>query len=276
MINIVKMKTFVALLACVLYSACTVIDTSTGVTITPNPSSSTVYYNGEDILLQVSKSKDNNVNIKEVTFYLDKEEIGSVTKEPFTFCYTPQNISQGWHNISYSFSYKGQGVEGTNSYTWPIPLVFSLRVGDKYQGGLIYSLNTKGEHGLIVSTEDVNVNGQTEFTWGPKGKQDMTKEDGAYNTKIMASISTNRDQAGYLFKNDYTYNGYKDWYIPTIEEVTDLLEYSNLKTLIGNKIYWTSSGIGDTMAGTFVCFPFMERSFKDKNSKYALRLVRKF
>lgn len=273
----INMKRTVVLFTFILCTACEIdVDSSTGLEIVPNPSSSTVYYNNEDILLRVNKIGDNNVNMKEVKFYLDNEEIGSAVKEPFELHYIPLNVSPGWHNISYSFNYEEKGVEGTNTITWPTPLVFSLRIGDKFQGGLVYSLDSKGEHGLIVATEDVNVNGQSEFIWGPKGKQDMTKEDGAYNTKIMASICTQKDQAGYLFKSEYTYNGYRDWYIPTSEEVTDLLEYPNLRTLFSDKIYWTSSGIGEAMAGTFTCFPLMSREYKDKDSKYALRLIRKF
>jgi hypothetical protein len=105
------------------------------------------------------------------------------------------------------------------------------------------------QKGLVVATEDAG-----EAEWGCRG----TVFPGAYNsaigtgqqntTAILAGCST----AGIAARlcNDYSSEGYTDWYLPSIDELSTLYQNRvaiNLTYSVANSgLYWSSTNIVNT------------------------------
>jgi hypothetical protein len=117
-------------------------------------------------------------------------------------------------------------------------------IGAKYQGGIVFYWNDKtGKHGLIALENDLG-----EFIW------QVAKD-------TCAKLSL---------------NGYRDWRLPTMEELGAL--YSN-RNVVGGFTpgkYWSSLDINNAQAG---CEPFdygVENNYCYKSTKNRVRLVRAF
>jgi hypothetical protein len=161
-----------------------------------------------------------------------------------------------------------------------------LCLGDTYQGGKIFYLESSGEHGFISSTEDLYYNDgsgiQYGFSWGAYGLNlGTTKNNGETNTKLMATNSTSIGQAGYSFKNGLNYNGYSDWYIPSLNEL-ELLKENN--AYVGTfehsdtnwkNFYWSSTERSETIAFCENLYALAGNT-SDKSYMRKIRPIRKF
>ena len=115
-------------------------------------------------------------------------------------------------------------------------------IGEKYDGGIIFYIDSTGRHGLIVSQFDLS----TSAKWGYSDTSTHATEKeigtGKSNTsKIIKLIKTPGIAARLCV--DYEYNGFKDWFLPSIEELNLIYNNLKLKKLVdfsdGN--YWSSS-----------------------------------
>jgi hypothetical protein len=110
-------------------------------------------------------------------------------------------------------------------------------------GGIVFYITAGGMHGLEAAPEDQSSNAP----WGCvgtsiAGAQGSVVGTGAANT---AAIVAGCAAAGTAAKvaSAYTLNGYSDWFLPSIDELT--LMYSQ-RTVIGgfaSQFYWSSSEI---------------------------------
>jgi hypothetical protein len=134
----------------------------------------------------------------------------------------------------------------TKSFTSEI-----LAVGHKYMGGIIGYIFVPGDagyvvgevHGIIVSIEDQN----TRVVWGRLsgggpytcGAYGFEIGDGAANT---AAIEANTFQNDFAIRTvvDYTYQGFTDWFLPSIVELIRL--HTNRIILgLAKDWYWSST-----------------------------------
>lgn len=114
-------------------------------------------------------------------------------------------------------------------------------IGEEFEGGIIFFIDPSGDHGLIVTTSD-----QATAEWGffenqvgASGKEVGT---GKTNTDKITDASSDLTIAAHIC-NNLVSNGYKDWYLPSYEEL--ILIHKNLgqKKLVDfiNEDYWSSS-----------------------------------
>lgn len=122
--------------------------------------------------------------------------------------------------------------------------VEKLTIGQEYGGGIIFYIDSTGQHGLICASYD-----QSEASTWSNGANKTTNASlsaigtGNINTEIIVTAQGNGSYAAQLC-NDLVLNGYSDWYLPSKMECFYM--YFNLKTLRGlgnfsDAKYWSST-----------------------------------
>ena len=123
-----------------------------------------------------------------------------------------------------------------------------LSIGMQYEGGIIFYLDSTGQHGLICAPND-----QGSFQWGCYGTNIVGTSTGfgtgQVNTSFILAGCSTRPIATSVC-DDLVLNGYSDWFLPSKDELQ--LMYSNLHVQgIGgflNTEYYSSSQYSPTDA----------------------------
>lgn len=129
-----------------------------------------------------------------------------------------------------------------------------LAIGDTYMGGIIFYLDGSGQHGLIRALDQgVGVGDTTyNYTWTANANGPFISTNangtaigtGKSNTDLILSAIPNAQSAKYC--DDYNYNGYSDWYLPSYNEMQAI---SNSFLFPGFIQYaWTSTDADQTNA----------------------------
>ena len=184
-----------------------------------------------------------------------------------------------------------------NSFFTPTgfnPPITNLAVGDFYQGGTVVYLLQSGDpgydpiiqHGFIFGEFIDNPNpgaGGPRWPWGSPPQQNVSTGSaigtGATNTAaILAAYAPNTDlQYGAYAVHNSTYNGYTDWFIPSLYELKAIIPFA--KTLgpwTANTTYaWTSTQTGTSTAWCIYNNQLNEEDFL-KIGYYLIPLVRSF
>jgi len=221
-----------------------------------------------------------NGTITEVIFYFDGKSIESVISQPYNIKFTPNDVEPGNHKVT-CIAKTSKG----NSFSAETSVELKLRLGDSYQGGKIYYLDSTGKHGLIASTTDLKYSGDAgdvvRFCWGYQTVLGTSNDNGKANTLLMANNSTSTSFAAFHFKSPgYNYNGYSDWYIPSINELQLLKDN---KSYVGGfssatdwqAMYWSSSESTQTYA-FILNFNVLMANYDDKAKVFKIRPIRQF
>jgi hypothetical protein len=168
-------------------------------------------------------------------------------------------------------------------------------LGELYGGGVIFYLNSTGQHGLICSMIDLS----SGICWIPKAFQTVligptaqSDWNGYNNTLAIISHAGqgNTYAAGLcsIYTNaDYSTGIYNDWYLPAIDELNKLLHarYEVNKTLdddgnpettaLVKDFYWSSTEYNNGGALYFSFYNGIQDGF-NKHDTYLVRAVRAF
>jgi hypothetical protein len=116
-----------------------------------------------------------------------------------------------------------------------------LKVGSKYQGGVVVYLDKTGRNGLIVAEREFG-----SAVWGEDGNigangNGIADGTGMENTKKIVELASSKIKKG-VFRNkeilistaarlclESNYNGYNDWYLPTKAEIELIINSNNIK-----------------------------------------------
>lgn len=159
-------------------------------------------------------------------------------------------------------------------------------IGEQFGGGVIFHLYKDSlgvEHGLICSIVNQSTGSQySDIT--NVAISSTTIWDGQTNTNLMTSQS-GASSGAWLYCNNYSYGGFTDWYLPSIDELILLSSnsYNVNKTLstIGGAdqlltdTYWSSSEIDYGRAWVFY-FASNFGNTTDKSDYYNVRAIRQF
>jgi hypothetical protein len=123
----------------------------------------------------------------------------------------------------------------------------TLYLGKIYAGGMVFYLDGSGLHGLVVTEIDVGY-----FPWGCEGASIPTSPafgSGAANTAAIIASCAEANIAAKVADN-LVLNGYSDWFLPSLEELS--LVYSNIHLKgLGGLDYampWSSTEVDATQA----------------------------
>lgn len=123
-----------------------------------------------------------------------------------------------------------------------------LKLGQSYQGGLIFYLDGTNLHGLIAASGDQSGG----VIWGCAGtsipeSEGLAVGTGLSNTNAILTVCSTAGIAAKIC-SDLVLGGYSDWYLPSMDELN--LMYNNLKLMgLGSfaaASYWSSSEYSGT------------------------------
>ncbi len=153
----------------------------------------------------------------------------------------------------------------------------ALILGQNYQGGVIFYLNTAKDHGLICAPTDQS----SGAIWGCSGTSIINSTGtsvgtGQANTSAIISGCATAGIAARIC-NDLILGGYTDWYLPSLSELG--LVYSNLAAKgLGNfqsTYYWSSSQYSST-SSYLQSFSNGGTYTTTKSSAFRVRAIRVF
>lgn len=162
------------------------------------------------------------------------------------------------------------------------PASTSYFVGQLHGGGIIFYVDSTGQHGLIASLEDLGL-----FPWGCSGLLvDSTSTNlgtGLQNSNRIALTCFSVDSIAAVQCLNAVINGYGDWYLPSLDEmqlVKDNLYDKFYTQYFGTTegSYWTSSENSATEAIPFQLFTGGQfgSSTPNKTQARAVHPVRSF
>jgi hypothetical protein len=150
-----------------------------------------------------------------------------------------------------------------------------LTIGTNYAGGIVFYVDPTGQHGLVCAPSD-----QGTFPWGCYGT-DISGTSTAFGTGMANTLAIvngcNQRPIAASVCNDLVLNGYDDWYLPSMDELS--LMYQNLRTQnLGNfsNIWYWSSSQGVSGVAWYVYFGSGSVNLNYKSNDGQVRAVRAF
>lgn len=116
----------------------------------------------------------------------------------------------------------------------------TLKLGDSYEGGIVFYIDDTGKHGLIAAkTDQSTTDPWWNNSWVTTGAVSLT--DGQTNTSLI--IQSQGDNGVYAAKlcSDYSAGGHNDWFLPSKDQLNMLFAQKVLVGDLTNSIYWSSS-----------------------------------
>jgi len=153
-------------------------------------------------------------------------------------------------------------------------------IGELYGGGIVFWTDSTGNHGLIASSEDIS----GPYVWSNVvlviGKKAQSKTDGRSNTKAIIAQKGHKNSAAKICV-EYSAGGFKDWYLPSIEELKLLFSARKiLRKKFGDNVltidyYWSSTE--DEIHGAWYwSFCAGDPIYTNKEFKIKVRAIRAF
>ena len=165
-----------------------------------------------------------------------------------------------------------------------------LKVGDLYEGGIVFYIDETGKHGLVCTLNNQSTAARWFKKWTPS-KNDRLSENFNTSTTVFGNKSNKKNKNNYSalklcskLKLKFDGEKYNDWYLPSKGELNTMYlqkETINEQALrnngdkLLNSFYWSSTEEDYTNAWV--------QNFNDgkqghyyKNYLYNVRAIRKF
>lgn len=206
-----------------------------------------VIYNNTEQTFSVSFS--NNTEVISVDYIIDGETSKTIFDYPFSYKTTLKDLNTGEHTINVIAKLKDGTLLKDEK-----KIIFKVKYKDEYQGGVV--VYTSDElHGVIAAKRDLQGGVSNKFQYGNiRGDyKSYSTNNGYENTqKFKNIINTNYAAVACL---NYEGGGYKDWYLPAIEEFEYLKGFEETLSLpLLNHIYWSSTLQADNTHAEVIFF----------------------
>ena len=161
----------------------------------------------------------------------------------------------------------------------PQASVMSHYIGQHYGGGIIFYLDSTGKHGLIAAASDFEEPSVWAFEDTLTGAGATRIGRGRMNTlticKVQGDPVNEAEDYAALECKEFRDSLYKDWYLPSRDELNELYKQKNVVGGFRTFSYWSSSECNLTKAW-FQNFGNGLQVKTDKQSAYAVRAIRYF
>ena len=147
-------------------------------------------------------------------------------------------------------------------------------IGQRYGGGIIFYIDSTGQHGLIADTADLKTS-----KWGNGLPRTLTEAKG---TKIGSGYSNTKkiilaqgDSGTYAARRCWhdQGSGYRDWFLPSKDELNELFKQQSVVGIDINGRYWSSSEINIYRVW---CQTANGQGYNLKRTKNNVRAIRTF
>lgn len=188
----------------------------------------------QDSIVISAEVPDGTVKVR---FYLDSAGLAERQAFPYKVVLAPRTQTVGRHTlVAVAENSKGEKTSDTTH--------FFVGIGVERDGGIIFYLDSTGEHGLIAAKQDLPGTYPWETSGVLIGATDP--DNGAANTAIIMAYKEKTSKAVKACANyKATVNGtqYGDWYMPATNELVKMYEnlYLNHLGNFGAKFYWAST-----------------------------------
>lgn len=212
-----------------------------------------------------------NPTIALTTKTVDGTGIGSFVSNPAGLAPATTYYIRAYYTNANGTTYGNQVTFATIS---------SFSIGQTYGGGKIFYIDGTGQHGLIVSLQDLN----TGMEWWD-GSGATTNANGfaigtgeANTSAIISTFGVGAYPAS-LCRLFYNGGGFSDWFLPSLYELNQLNLVSNslgLSDLSGT--YWSSSEHHTSNAWVVSIYdpPAPNQSYVGQYTQQKVRAIRKF
>jgi hypothetical protein len=157
--------------------------------------------------------------------------------------------------------------------------ISSFTTGQQFGGGVVFYVDNTGQHGLIVSAEDLSIDREWSNTQSiVTNATGLAIGTGQANTNTIINAQGAGLYAATLCRDFYSGGGFTDWYLPSILELNQLfLVKNNLGLTFSQGFYWSSSEFNEYFAWV-INFGDSQpnQSTQDKYFGYPVRAIRKF
>jgi len=117
-------------------------------------------------------------------------------------------------------------------------------IGDRIGGGVVFWLDSTGQHGLIAAPEDQNTRRWYNGSFVSTGATGTDIGTGQSNTSAIIAVQGAGTYAAQQC-NDLNLNGKSDWFLPSKDELTQMYYHQSAIGGFSADEYWSSSEIDD-------------------------------
>jgi hypothetical protein len=120
------------------------------------------------------------------------------------------------------------------------PAAVAPKLGESFEGGIVFYIDATGKHGLIASPADLSLstpwwNGSFVTT------NAASTTNGSSNTSSIINAQGNSGSYAAKLCRDYNGGGKNDWYLPAKDQLNILYSQKALVGGFSDEIYWSSS-----------------------------------
>ncbi len=180
------------------------------------------------------------------------------------------------------YAVNSAGVSYGKQISFRTPAISPYNIGQFYAGGLIFYIDTTGNHGLVCDTTDIG----DSIAWHIGSNDTLIAGGTAVGTglsntdSIVAHYHTDSASAAWICKN-YTGGGYTDWFLPSKDEL-NLMRQNLYARGYGNwssATYWSSSEYMDAQGRYYAWTQYFTNGYQYYFKQYFplnVRAVRAF
>lgn len=147
-------------------------------------------------------------------------------------------------------------------------------IGEEFEGGIIFYLDSTGEHGLIAAKEDQKKSKWYNGKFVETGATGSGIGAGKQNTAVIVKAQATGEYAASICEG-LVLNGYDDWFLPSKDELRLLKEKKTIVGGFNGIFYWCSTEYNSHYAWA-QNFNNGLQNYGNKNSAPSVRAIRAF